>query len=78
MDTLATVLAEHGELPRALELQKKAVAIDPVSPGLRLTLARLYIQSGSKGEARKELDQLAQLGEKFPRQAEVRDLVGQL
>jgi predicted Zn-dependent protease len=78
MDTLANVLAERGQLPRALELQKKAVEIDPAAPALRLTLARLYIKSGSKGDARKELDQLAKLGDKFPQQDEVRDLLGQL
>jgi putative PEP-CTERM system TPR-repeat lipoprotein len=78
MDTLATVLAEHGQLPRALQLQKKAVEMDPDAPVLRLTLARLYVQSGDKAAARKELDSLTKLGDKFPQQGEVRELLAQL
>jgi putative PEP-CTERM system TPR-repeat lipoprotein len=78
MDTLAKVLSEQGQVPRALQVQKKAVELDPDAGGLRLTLARLYVQSGDKAAARTELDALAKLGDKFPQQGEVRDLLAQL
>jgi putative PEP-CTERM system TPR-repeat lipoprotein len=78
MDTLALVLGEQGQLPRALELQKRAVALKPDAPGLRLTLARLEARAGNKTDARKELDELAKLGDKFSQQGEVRELLGQL
>lgn len=78
MDTLAKVLGEQGQVPRALQLQKKAVEIDPDAGGLRLTLARLYVQSGDKAAARAELDALAKLGDKFPQQGEVRELLARL
>ena len=78
MDTLAMVLADQGKLPRALEIQKKAVELEPNAHALRLRLARLYVQSGEKTAARKELDSLAQLGDKFPRQGEVREMLAKL
>jgi predicted Zn-dependent protease len=78
MDTLALVLAEQGQVARALELQKRAVELDPNAAGLRLGLARLYLKSGDKTGARKELDDLAKLGDKFAQQGEVRVLLGQL
>jgi putative PEP-CTERM system TPR-repeat lipoprotein len=78
MDTLAKVLAEHGQLPRALQLQKKAVELDPNAYELRLRLARLYIKSGDKAAARTELNRLAGLGDKIPQQGEVRELLAQL
>lgn len=78
MDTLAMVLAEQGQLPRALQLQKKAIELNPNAPALRLALARLYVKSGNKAEARKELDELAKLGDDFKQQAEVRDMLAKL
>ena len=78
MDTLAMVLAGQGQLPRALELQKRAIELSPDAPGLRLGLARLYMKSDDKSRAREELDALAKLGNKFPQPAEVRDLLRQL
>lgn len=74
MDTLAKVLAERGQLPRALQVEKKALELDPGADDLRLALARLYVQGGDKAAAREQLDVLAKLGDKFPRQGEVRDL----
>ena len=41
---------------------------------LRLNLAKLYAQGGDKAMARKELQTLAQLGDKFPMQKEVKRL----
>jgi len=78
MDTLATVLAAENQIDKALEVQKKAVAIVPESPLLRLNLAKLQIQAGDKKAARSELEALTKLGDKFDAQAEVGRLLGAL
>ncbi|MBK1612237.1 hypothetical protein CKO44_02005 [Rubrivivax gelatinosus] len=74
-DTLALAAAAEGQLPRALELQKETVQRAPDAPGLRLTLAKLMLQSGDKAGARSELDKLAKLGSGFAEQAEVAELL---
>jgi putative PEP-CTERM system TPR-repeat lipoprotein len=78
MDTLALALATDKKLPQAIELQKSAIARAPNDPGLKLTLARLLIQSGDKAYARAELEELAKLGDKFRDQAEVGKLLASL
>ncbi|MCC9596307.1 XrtA/PEP-CTERM system TPR-repeat protein PrsT [Rubrivivax sp. JA1055] len=74
-DTLALAAAAEGQLPRALQLQKETVQRSPDSPSLRLTLAKLMLQSGDKTGARAELDKLAKLGPGFDGQAEVAELL---
>jgi len=71
MDTLASVLAASGQVDKALDLQKKVVALAPDNDSFRLDLAKLYVKAGNKTDARIELDRLATLGKKFPGQAEV-------
>jgi len=78
MDTLAVVLAAERRIDEAIELQKKAVALAPESPTLRMTLARLHVQAGQKPQARELLEALSKLGENFPEQAEVKSLLGGL
>jgi cellulose synthase operon protein C len=79
MDTLAMILAQRREdLPRAIEIQRKAVDLQPQNAEYRLSLARMYVQAGDKLLARKELDRLTQLGTRFPRQTEVEELKAQL
>lgn len=75
MDTLAQALAAGNQLPKALEIQKSAVSRNPGDPSLKLTLAKLLIQSGEKSYARAELEDLAKLGNKFGGQAEVAALL---
>lgn len=75
LDTLATALAAEKQYPRAIETQKRAIARNPQDPGLQLGLARIYIQSGDKVQARGELEALAKLGDKFRGQSEVADLL---
>ncbi len=75
LDTLATALAADKQLPRAIETQKKAIQRSPQDAGLQLNLARLYLQSGDKAQARTQLQALAQLGDKFRGQAEVAELL---
>ena len=75
MDTYALALAADKQLDKALELQKKALALAPDNPALKLGLARLYVQAGQKAQARELLEPLSQLGDKFREQAEVKSLL---
>ena len=75
LDTLAFSLAAEGQLPRALEVQAKAVTLAPDSPQFRLQLARFHLQAGDKPSARTELGTLSKLGSAYPRQAEVAELL---
>jgi len=75
LDTLATVLADEGQAAKALEIQKKALALRPDSPVLRLNLAKLYLRNGDKAQAKNELLTLSKLGEKFQGHAEVGELL---
>jgi putative PEP-CTERM system TPR-repeat lipoprotein len=78
MDTLAVLLAEKREYAKAIDLQKKAVELQPTNAGLRLNLAKIYIKSGDKDRAKTELAALAKLGESFPSQPEVATLMKNL
>jgi putative PEP-CTERM system TPR-repeat lipoprotein len=75
MDTLATILADSGQPAKALEIQKKAIALAPAVAPFHLNLAKLYLQSGDKSLAKAELEQLAKLGDKFANQSEVTELL---
>lgn len=71
LDTLANLLADAKSYPRAIDLQLKAVSLQPSNSGLRLGLAKIYIKSGDKEKARAELETLEKLGDKFSAQSEV-------
>jgi FimV-like protein len=77
MDTLAMVLTNEKQFPRALQLQKEVVAKMPNVPGFRLHLAQIYLDSGDKKSARTELEQLSKLGKDFGGQEEVSKLLKQ-
>ncbi len=74
MDTLAMLLLDKGDQAKALEWQNKAVGLQPANGVFKLNLARIHIKSGNKDLARKELDDLAKLGDKFGGQAQVAEL----
>ena len=74
MDTLAMLLLGKGDQAKALEWQNKAVALQPTNGLFKLNLARIHIKGGNKELARKELDELAKLGDKFGGQAQVAEL----
>jgi cellulose synthase operon protein C len=78
MDTLAQVLAGQGQLPRALDVQRKALEIAPDAHDLRLRMARYLVDHGDKAAARTELDTLSRLGSAYPRQSEVHELLVRL
>jgi cellulose synthase operon protein C len=75
MDTLAMLLSDKNEYTKALELQTKVVAAQPQNPMFKLNLAKIHIKGDKKDLARKELDELAKLGDKFAGQAEVASLI---
>jgi Flp pilus assembly protein TadD len=74
MDTLGQILVDRGDTARGVALLQKASAQAPQAPVLRLNLAKALIKAGQKDAARKELDELEKLGDKFPGQAEVAQL----
>ncbi|EXI68014.1 MAG: tetratricopeptide repeat protein [Candidatus Accumulibacter adjunctus] len=74
MDTLAVLLMDKGDTQRALELFRQALELAPQAAVIRVNYARALIKAGQKGEARKQLDEVAKLGDKFPAQAEVAEL----
>jgi thioredoxin-like negative regulator of GroEL len=74
MDTLGVLLVQQGETARGLELLRKATALAPQVPHIRLNLAKALINAGQKEAAKKELDELARLGQKFAQHAEVKQL----
>ena len=78
MDTLAMLLSEKGDYAKALEWQTKAVAAQPENGAYKLNLAKVHLKGGNKDLARKELDALAKLGDKFQGQSEVTSLLKNL
>ncbi|MDR2189022.1 MAG: PEP-CTERM system TPR-repeat protein PrsT [Azonexus sp.] len=78
MDTLAMLLADRGDNAKAVELLQKAHQLAPQNAPIQLNLAKVLIKNGQKDAARKELEALARLGEKFPLHAEVARLQKEL
>jgi len=74
MDTLGVMLVEKGDTERGVELLRKASNQVPQNSMIRLNLAKALVKTGKKEDAKKELDELSKLGEKFPAQAEVEKL----
>ncbi|MDC8786187.1 XrtA/PEP-CTERM system TPR-repeat protein PrsT [Roseateles koreensis] len=74
LDTLADIYASQGNIERAIEVQKQAVEIEPQAYLHRLHLAKFYLTAGKKADAKVELKKLADLGEKFAAQDEVKRL----
>jgi len=78
MDTLAVLYSDKNDYAKALDWQTKALALAPQNPLYKLNLAKIHIKGGKKDLARKELDELAKLGDKFAAQAEVASLLKSL
>ena len=74
MDTLGAMLVEKGDAARGVDLLRKASSQAPQNAMIRFNLAKALAKTGKKDEARKELDELAKLGDKFPEQAAVEKL----
>lgn len=78
LDTLALALASENRLEPALQIQRRALRLEPNNPGLKLGLARLALQAGDRALARQELDQLEKLGTGFSDHEAVKQLRRQL
>jgi putative PEP-CTERM system TPR-repeat lipoprotein len=78
MDTLAVLLSEKGESSRAIDLQKKVVSLQPNNMIFKFNLAKIYVKSNDKKQAKEILDELAKLGDKYPGQKEVSELLKQI
>jgi putative PEP-CTERM system TPR-repeat lipoprotein len=74
MDTLGILLVDKGDAARGVELLSRAAVLAPQAPEIRLNLAKARIKAGQKEAAKKELEELAKLGDKFSRHAEVKQL----
>ena len=74
MDTWAMLLSAANQHEKAVDLQKKALQLQPQALGLKLNLAKIYMKAGQKDAARAVLDELSAAGERFPAQAEVEQL----
>ena len=71
----SVLLVDQGDKARGLGLLKEAVALAPQAGQIRLNYAKALIKAGQKSEARKELEQLAGMGDRFAAQAEVAELL---
>lgn len=78
MDTLANLLADKGDYAKAIELQNKVISLQEDNSVFKLNLAKMYIKSGDKKQAKNVLDELTKLGDKFIAHAEVAALVKSL
>lgn len=78
MDTLALALAAEGRSKEAVDMMRQAVRLDDKNPQFRFNLATLLIAAGDGPAARAELEILAKLGSKFPRQREVTEMLKRL
>ena len=74
-DTLANAAVMEGDAREGLQAAEKILAGNPEHHEARLTIAKAAIRLGDQSRARKELEGLLYLGEKFPEQQEVAALM---
>lgn len=77
-DTLGWILAEQGQLPRALDLLAKAAAQAPKVVSIRYHYGAALAKAGRKAEARKELEAALAGNAVFPEREEARGLLKSL
>ena len=78
LDTWAMLLASEKNFKQAVEVQKRALQIQPDAALYKFNLAQIQVQAGDKAGAKANLQALKQLGDKFNRQAEVDKLLQSL
>lgn len=78
LDTAAEIQAAMGRLDKAIELQRRALTLDPEHGRHRLHYAQYLIKAGKKFEAKAELMKLSELGHAFSEQGEVQKLLSTL
>jgi putative PEP-CTERM system TPR-repeat lipoprotein len=77
-DTYGWLLVKRGDVPRGLELLRKAVELAPGDVEIRLHLAKALLKSGDKAAARKELDVVMKPESAAPLRAEAGKLLKEL
>ena len=75
LDTLAELYSDKGDYAKAVEWQTKAIALAPNNGLFRINMAKIHIKGGKNDLAKKELEPLAKLGDKFGAHAEVASLM---
>ncbi|HEY9192391.1 MAG TPA: XrtA/PEP-CTERM system TPR-repeat protein PrsT [Methyloversatilis sp.] len=75
LDTYGEILVDSGEAERGIKMLQDAVASSPKVYEFRFTLARALIKVGKKAEARKELETLSALGDRYGRSGEAASLL---
>lgn len=78
METLGSLLADKGEMNRAQDILLKAVGLAPESGAVKLSLAKVQIKAGRTSDARRNLEEISKLGDKFSGQAEVAKLLKEI
>lgn len=78
LDTLASAYAHERQLPKALETQRRALAMVPESVAFRLNLAKLQMAAGDKAGARSELKALLERQQAFAARGEAEALLKSL
>ncbi len=69
------LLVDAGATERGIALLQQATNLAPGIPSIRLSLAKALIRVGRNDAAKKELEALAKLGEKFKSQGDVEQLM---
>ncbi len=77
-DTLAEALIANRQPEKAIEVMKPFASGATVLPGVRMNLAKAYLAAGDKAAAKKQLEALSTLGDRYPKQAEVKQLLNGL
>ena len=77
-DTLSEILSAEGKHQEAIEWQRKAVSLEGSNPERRVGLAKRLIAAKQRDQAKAELEAVAQLGDRYPNQAEIQALLKQL
>lgn len=77
-DTLGWILVEQGQLPRAVELLRKAAAKDPKVASVRYHYGVALARSGNKKDAKSEIEAAIATGQKFSGLEEAKTLLKSL